>query len=115
MSQSPYLKLVSESAVAQGHHVDLVPQGKEPSASAPQPQSPPDEVVPSQSTNSNFSLSTPPAIFDYITAGMREAQVLEVKGEDVFMNGHKLSPEAVNRILYTVRMRLGKLKYRKAT
>jgi hypothetical protein len=115
MAQSPYLKLVSESEVAQGHHVDLVPEGKEPSASAPQPQSPPDEVVPSQSTKGNFSLSTPPALFDYITAGMREPQVIEVKGEDVFMNGNKLSKEAVDRILHSVRMRLGKLKYRKAT
>jgi hypothetical protein len=122
MARSPYLRLVGESEVAQGHHVDVVPQGQEPSPEAPQSQSPPSAVVsanatpaPQSSTQGNFSMSTPPALFDYITTGMREPQVIEVKGEEVYMNGHLLSKEATDRILYTIQMGIGKLKYRKAT
>jgi len=124
MSKSPYLKVVAESDVAQGHHVNLIPKGQEPNPLGPQPQKPPDAVetpdlgeAPQSfhvGEGDSFSMTTPPAVFDYISTGMREPQVLEVKGEDVFMNGQKLTRPEVERILYTIHTGIGKIKYRKA-
>lgn len=124
LTNSAYTKVVAETDVVQGHHIDLIPKGKEPNPLGPKPMAPPDAIqqpdlgdAPQsyvQEEGEDFTMRTPPAVFDYISTGMREPQVLEVRGEDVFMNGHKLERDAVERILYTLRTGLGKLKYRKA-
>jgi hypothetical protein len=125
MQHSGYLKIVTESDIAQGHHIDLVPKGKEANPLGPKVEEPPDAIeqpdlgdAPQSfqvGEGDNFSMTTPPAVFDYISVGMREPQVIEVRGEEVFMNDHKLNRPQIDRILYNIRTGLGKLKYRKAT
>jgi hypothetical protein len=123
LTTSSYTKVVAESDVAQGHHIGLVPKGKEPNPLGPQPQAAPQAIEPpvietapeSYEPGAGFLMSTPPAVFDYIMAGMTTPQHIEVKGDDVFMNGQKLNKPEVDRILYTLSTGLGKLKYRKAT
>jgi hypothetical protein len=123
LARSPYTQVVSESEVKEGHHIGLIPQGKEnPDPSGPQPGSPPDVVEQPASAEApqivdpnspRFSMQTPPAVFDYMRVGMKEPQILEVHGQEVFMNGTKLSTRETERIMYTLETGLGKLRYRK--
>lgn len=122
LSRSSYLRVVSEAAVSQGHHIDLVPKGVTANPIGPQPEGAPDfveqsdvgEGAESLTPTGNFSMQTPPAVFDYFRVGMREPQVLEVRGNEVFMNGQKLEQGEVDHILEGVHNGLAKLKYRKA-
>lgn len=126
LASSPYTQVVAESEVKEGKHIDLVPKGQEGkiSADSPQPGQAPDVVQEVEDADApqtlipdsappRFSMQTPPAVFDYMRVGMKEPQVIEVRGRDVFMNGRQLSTREVERITYTLQTGLGKLRYRK--
>lgn len=122
LTESPYLRVVAESEVVEGHHIDMVPQGTpseiqvgEPPANveAPSPGlgEPPQSYA--QEGEAGFTMQTPPPVFDYIRVGMKEPQMVEMRGKDVYMNGHKLTQDEVDRLLYTIHAGLAKLRYRK--
>lgn len=122
LANSDYIRVVADSEVVEGK--EILPQGN-PNPVGPQPDAPPSNVALPDNTpapdqmvvapaDPTFTMNTPPAVFDYYRPGMLGPQLLEVKGDEVFMNGHKLTKPQVDRILYTVHSGLAKLKYRKA-
>lgn len=122
LSRSSYIRIVAESEVTPGQ--DVAPEGN-PNSVGPQPESPPamvqapdltpgaDSLVPGPA-DPTFTMQAPPPVFDYFREGMVGPQKLEVVGQDVYMNGHKLTQPQVDHILYTINSGLAKLKYRKA-
>ncbi len=116
LATSAYTRIVSESDVKEGQHIELLPGKEPPTQDQPQPQQPPDMIEEHDGaplTQGVFEVGQPPAIFDYLSVGMGQPQILEVRDGTVFMNGRQLSQVAVDRILYTLKSGTGKLRYRK--
>ena len=118
LAQSGYTKVVPESELVQGHHIDRIPQGNPSAEGEIHPQSPPTYTAPEaheliEEAPKEFGMSTPPAIFDYQDGTMKQPQILELNGDKVLMNGRELGKDVVDRILYKVKSGLATLRYRR--
>src|SRR6266545_5111622 len=111
LATSSYSRVVPESEVQEGKKIDL---GESQEADQPQLQEPQEFVQnPEGATGDSFDMQTPPPVFDYLRTGMTQPQVLEIKGEEVFMNGFHLSQAAAQYILRLVQSGVARLRYRR--
>lgn len=124
LEESAYTEVLDEAKVKQGHYMDLhnaeSGTGESPVTNAPPPiledtaeASNRPETIDLGNSGSNFKLQAPEPVFDYFRVGMTEAQIMEVVDKRVYLNGHLLSPQEVDRVAYNVRNGLASLRYRK--
>lgn len=122
---SAYTEVLDEGKVTEGHYMDLHNaesgvEGEKPTTNAPPPiledtseaASRP-ETIDFDDGNGGFKLQAPEPVFDYFRVGMTEPQIMEVVDKRVYLNGHLLTPQEVDRVQYNVRNGLASLRYRK--
>lgn len=125
LSQSPYTEVVNEADVKAGKYLDLIPKEGDLPGGGPETEAPPPiiektpeignqpQLVDTSDAGGQFKMEPPAPVFDYFRVGMNSPQVVEVEGKTVYMNGHLLSPDEVDRLFYNVRNGLATLRYRK--
>lgn len=123
LEASAYTEVLDEAKVKAGHYMDLhnaeAGTGEAPVTNAPPPiledvseaTNRPETV--DFDENGSFGVQAPEPVFDYFRVGMTEAQIMEVVDKRVYLNGHLLTPQEVDRVKYNVRNGLASLRYRK--
>jgi hypothetical protein len=125
LRHSAYTQVVNEEEVTQGKQIEGIPEedwGQETPSTIPkagaapalvgQQEATPQPQMVQPDSEDGFKMQTPAPVFDYFRVGVPKAQVIEIHEGTVVMNGHTLSPDEVNRILYNLRSGLATLRYR---